>query len=603
MPSVQSHIITLIREIARVDIDIDEPLMDAGVDSLAAVELHERLRSEFHIEVPPSITFDYPSIRLLSEYVTVQLQDEQVTANKHQLEVPDLPLDPRAQPSSSLGPIATTAITARMSFDTDSESVVPWACPNSVLSPADRWDEGFSLFEQDSTSSRTATLNHNRFGSFIKDVKLFDSDLFGISSNEASLMDPQQRVLLEVACSSISATIASPELRAEQRTSHAVLVGIQHMEYASSVRTHILHASPLLATGVPMSVAAGRLAYAFGFKGAALSVDTACSSSLMAVHLALGSLHHGEALSATAAGVNLMLSAETALTIAAAGMLSLDGRCKALDSSADGHNDDAMQLVCKLSSALMMCWCQCRYQRMYVLPDAAVLELAAEVTRASRRVSEMRALNVAVSEMLFVGQHAASADNTGAMQKTVFDANQPSSALAHHHSVMHMTRVDVSCTEDLASTTSSPYGMRFPIGGIMHTAGILQDAVLANQTAGSIYGVLAPKLDGMAMQDRGTLLRAERYGFGVLTPEQGLSIPAATMTTVSGSATEAALTSAVIRREVLHAVQSTLQMDIDEDAPLMEAGLDSLAAVEVTTMIERSLNVELPVTLVFDYPS
>eukprot|EP00854_Cymbomonas_tetramitiformis_P031572 gene31572-39734_t len=70
-----------------------------------------------------------------------------------------------------------------------------------------------------------------------------------------------------------------------------------------------------------------------------------------------------------------------------------------------------------------------------------------------------------------------------------------------------MTRVDVSCTEDLASTTSSPYGMRFPIGGIMHTAGILQDAVLANQTAGSIYGVLAPKL-GAAAHMSGSALSA-----------------------------------------------------------------------------------------------
>lgn len=63
--------------------------------------------------------------------------------------------------------------------------------------------------------------------------------------------------------------------------------------------------------GVPgsaTSVAAGRLAYTFGLKGACLSIDTACSSSLVAAHYGGRDIAAGDCARALAAGVNLTLS-------------------------------------------------------------------------------------------------------------------------------------------------------------------------------------------------------------------------------------------------------------------------------------------------------
>ncbi|EEH51940.1 uncharacterized protein MICPUCDRAFT_22787, partial [Micromonas pusilla CCMP1545] len=125
-------------------------------------------------------------------------------------------------------------------------------------------------------------------------------------------------------------------------------------------------ASPYAATGSALSVAAGRIAFAFGFGSTAVSVDTACSAALTAVHVARsGALHRGgfaddssrlsnlnlnsysnserSASSASSSrhsvcgGANLMLGATNAAAIRAAGMLAVDGRCKTFDAGADGY--------------------------------------------------------------------------------------------------------------------------------------------------------------------------------------------------------------------------------------------------------------------------
>ena len=66
-------------------------------------------------------------------------------------------------------------------------------------------------------------------------------------------------------------------------------------------------------------------------------MDTACSSSLVALQLAGAAILPGTASAALAGGVNLLLAPETTSIAQKAGMLSRDGRCKALDAAADGY--------------------------------------------------------------------------------------------------------------------------------------------------------------------------------------------------------------------------------------------------------------------------
>lgn len=96
-------------------------------------------------------------------------------------------------------------------------------------------------------------------------------------------------------------------------------------------------ACPHAATGGSFSVAAGRMSFLYGFKGPSMSIDTACSSALVAIHHGVIHLHRSLSHCALAAAVNLVLSEMTTAAASAAGMLTIDGRCKTLDASADGY--------------------------------------------------------------------------------------------------------------------------------------------------------------------------------------------------------------------------------------------------------------------------
>jgi len=197
--------------------------------------------------------------------------------------------------------------------------------------PPDRWDVNAYY---DANPDAPGKMN-TRWGGFLENIDQFDPEFFGISPREAAGMDPQQRVLLEVAWEALENAGQSPERLAGSRT--GVFTGLCANDY------YMLRAAggpgsidAYVATGNAHSVASGRISYLLGLKGPSVSLDTACSSSLVAVHLACQSLRAGDCRMALAGGVNLVLIPDITLTLSKAHMMSPVGRCKAFDASADG---------------------------------------------------------------------------------------------------------------------------------------------------------------------------------------------------------------------------------------------------------------------------
>ncbi|MFD0019956.1 acyltransferase domain-containing protein [Streptomyces sp. NPDC058382] len=206
----------------------------------------------------------------------------------------------------------------------------PFLRPGSQGLPDDMSRHGGFL----GTRARPTATPGSRTHGGVDAVAGFDAEFFGIGAHEATAMDPQQRILLEVTREALDHAAVPAASLAGTRT--GVFVGISGNEYARLTAADPAAVDAWTAPGSALSVASGRLSYALDLRGPSLSLDTACSSSLVAVHHAVRSLTDHESDTALAAGVNLLLSPAVTLGFQRAGALAADGRCKAFDAAADG---------------------------------------------------------------------------------------------------------------------------------------------------------------------------------------------------------------------------------------------------------------------------
>ncbi|MFE7559172.1 type I polyketide synthase [Kitasatospora sp. NPDC057500] len=197
--------------------------------------------------------------------------------------------------------------------------------------PADRWDVDAFYDERPRTPGRHST----RWGGFLDRIDRFDHEFFGISRREAVSMDPQQRLVLEVAWEALEDAGQAPHALAGSRT--GVFLGICSNDYAGLLFREPADITAHAGTGVAHSIASGRLSYLLDLRGPSVSVDTACSSSLVAVHQACQNLRLGECDLAMAGGVNAVVSPDAAISFSQfPEMLADDGRCKTFDAAANG---------------------------------------------------------------------------------------------------------------------------------------------------------------------------------------------------------------------------------------------------------------------------
>jgi polyketide synthase PksN len=195
------------------------------------------------------------------------------------------------------------------------------------LVPANRWSYE-ELYDADPAAARDGKV-YCKWGAFVDDHDTFDPRFFNIPTEEAKILDPQERLFLQSVWAAIeNAGYTRDSLRKRFPKAHSADVGIFVGVTTNSYQ--LLNGSAL-----PWSIA-NRVSYFFDFNGPSMPVDTACSSSLVALHLACESLRRGECQVAVAGGVNLYLHPSKYLSLCQRRMLSTGGATHSYGAGDDG---------------------------------------------------------------------------------------------------------------------------------------------------------------------------------------------------------------------------------------------------------------------------
>jgi acyl transferase domain-containing protein len=190
-------------------------------------------------------------------------------------------------------------------------------------------------------------------------VDRFDAPFFGIGDQEAEILDPQQRIALELAWEALESAGYDPEAEAGRR-SIGVFAGASLSTYLLfnliAGLTPDVGVDPLeMLTGNSGDSLATRISYKLNLKGPSFTVQSACSTSLLAVHLAAASLQNDECDLALAGAVSIKVNLLAGYLFHEGGVQSPSGRCRAFDAGADGMffgNGGGMVLLKRLSDAL-----------------------------------------------------------------------------------------------------------------------------------------------------------------------------------------------------------------------------------------------------------
>lgn len=167
---------------------------------------------------------------------------------------------------------------------------------------------------------------------------LFDAAFFGYSPREASLMDPQQRLFLELGWESLENAGYDP-------ATYAGPIGVfAGTGMSSYLLVNILSNYPVVASpnfhqftlGNDKDFLSTRLSYKLNLRGPSLTVQTACSTGLVAVHLACQNLLSYQCDMALAGSITIRQPQTGGYNYQEGNVASPDGHCRAFDERAAG---------------------------------------------------------------------------------------------------------------------------------------------------------------------------------------------------------------------------------------------------------------------------
>ena len=334
---VEKQLATLWCELLQLDeIGMDDSFFDLGGNSLAAVRMVRQYHSRYGREIPAGKVFQHPTIAQLAEFLEEaegkpELQFE--TGNGPRLSR-QTPCNAEDEHRGARDAIAVVGISGRFPGASSPEQLWRNLC-NSVESISHFTQEELGPGIEESLRNDPSYI---RARGLIEGAELFDAAFFGIGPLEARVIDPQQRVFLELAHHALENAGYDPE-RYHGRIGVFAGSGDNHY-YTTNLLTH----PDLLALAGKLAVEYGnekdyialRAAYLLDLRGPAISLNTACSTTLLAVDQACRSLLEHECDMALAGGIDISIPQKCGFLFQEGGVFAKDGHCRPFDADATG---------------------------------------------------------------------------------------------------------------------------------------------------------------------------------------------------------------------------------------------------------------------------
>src|SRR5208283_1504815 len=318
------------------EVGVDDSFFDLGGNSLAAVRMVSQYHNRFGREIPPVKVFQYPTIGKLSEFLepSETKSDFLAEAENRARRQHNSRRSSEAGNDRARDAVAVIGMTGRFPGAANLDQLWRNLC-NSV--------ESISFFTPEELGPGIDEhLRHDpdyiRARGLIEGADLFDAAFFGINPLEARVMDPQQRVFLELAHQALENAGYDTE-RYKGRIGVFAGIGDNHY-YTTNLLTH----PDLLAMAGKLAVEYGnqkdyialRTAYLLDLRGPAISLNTACSTTLLAVDQAYRSLLDHECDMALSGGIDITVPQKSGFLYQEGGTFAKDGHCRPFDADATG---------------------------------------------------------------------------------------------------------------------------------------------------------------------------------------------------------------------------------------------------------------------------
>lgn len=380
---IKTYLLTKLAKLLSIELNqIDAQLnfIELGLDSVQLMSLARDIEAEVNIELYPTLFFEYENVEALINYFISEHKnqfDNYLQNNSINIQTePEVGQAINANPvittynNEAVGPVLSVsqtdidhsvaasnqipkeniylsnhsqeeqlhdiAVVGMAGMFPKSENIGEFS--DHLLNGTDLVDE-IPLSHWDykpwfDSNEKLTTNIYCKWGGFIAEVDKFDADFFNISEQEAQLMDPQIRLLLQVLYATADDAGYSNVVRGSNT---GVFVGSSFQDYAYCLFDANISSQAYGVVGNANAMVANRASFYFNLRGPSLTVDTACSSSLVALHLACQALKNRECDAAFVAGVNLILSPRHYSMFCSIGALSASGRCHTFDEAADGY--------------------------------------------------------------------------------------------------------------------------------------------------------------------------------------------------------------------------------------------------------------------------